>query len=320
MSLADKGVIPGMTITRRGPLEFAALHLTKGSGPIIAGHDVQGAGAGALAFSASVDAIKERGDSTTDWEFNFIQFLYQPIQKFHYAGFTKSDGSMVWDVTEPLPQYRLDSDAARAPFPVPTTATERMLLPQTAWEQSWIAGQQRSAATPARGRPRDVRDAPPNIRFENKFEDHPNVSNLFLKNKNYKTGADNYLIQAQVHRYFFTAFVARDKLNRRSSDYIPLAYITWRTIWEATVYWQTISQISTPIMTKKEYKADPVTTTYPSAKYAKLIEAPTRNPNQMFSRINFTNFNNATKATADNRNCMASADWPQAVRPNMWNI
>jgi hypothetical protein len=304
MSLADNGVIPGMSLTKRlssgVTLPFAVLHLTKGSGAIIAGHAVQGAGAGAVDFSASVDAIKEKGDSTTDWEFNFIQLLYQPIQKFHYAGFTKSDGSMVLDVTEPIPQYRLDSDAARAPFPV-TKAATATVLPQTAAK-----------------RPRDVRDAPPDIRFGNNFEDHPNVSNLFLVNKNYKTGADNYLIQAQVHRHFFTAFVARDKLKRRSSDYIPLAYITWRTIWEGTVYWMTKSNKATVILTKKEYKADPVTTTYPSAPYAKLIEAPTNKSSEMFSEINFTNFKNAFNATADNRNCMASADWPQAVSPNMW--
>ena len=199
---------------------------------------------------------------------------------------------MVLNVTEPVPQYRLDFDAARAPFPVTKPATATM-LPRTAAK-----------------RPRDVRDAPPDIRFANHFEDHPNVSTLPLVNNNYLTRADNYLVRAQVHRYFFTAFVAKDTLNRRSSDYIPLAYITWRTIWDGLVVWKTRSREAAWAMHKKEYNADPVTTAYPPAKYASLIEKPTVNPTEMFSEINTTTFSNALSATANNRNCMASKDWP----------
>jgi hypothetical protein len=295
MSLNDTGVVPGVSLTTRRGLPLAVLHLTKGSPAIIAGHAYQGAGAGAVAFSATVDAIKETGDSTGDWEFNFIQLLYQPIQKFHYAGFNKSDGSMVLDVTEQVPQYRLDSDAARAPYPVPQVAK--------------VTALPRSSAA----RPRDVRDAPPDLRFANDFEDHPNVANLFLVNKNYLTGVDNYLIRAQVHRYFVTVFVVKDKLNRRFSDYLPLAYMTWKIIWDAAVWWQTSSMTANVIVNRKEYGADAAKKTYPPAEFAKLIEKPTTNANEMFGQINFANFSSAFNATANNRNCTASAGWPSDV-------
>jgi hypothetical protein len=296
MSLNDTGVVPGVSLTTRGGWPFAVLHLTKGSRAIIAGNAVQGAGAGAVAFSGAVDAIKEPGDSTGDWEFNFIQLLYQPVQKFHYAGFDKSDGSMVLDVTEQIPQYRLDSDAARAPYPVTQAATVTA-LPRPATAR----------------RPKDIRDAPPDLRFSNNFEDHPNVANLFLVNKNYLTGADNYLIRAQVHRYFVTAFVVKDKLNRRFSGYLPLAYMTWKIIWDAAIWWQTTSKTANVMINRKEYTAEAAKKTYPPAEVAKLIETPTTNANEMFSQINFTQFSNAFNATANNRNCTASRGWPSDV-------
>jgi hypothetical protein len=81
MALADSGVVPNISLTQRGGLALAVLHLTKGSRAIIAGRTVQGAGAAAVEFSATVDAIKERGESTTDWEFNFIELIYQPNKK-----------------------------------------------------------------------------------------------------------------------------------------------------------------------------------------------------------------------------------------------
>jgi hypothetical protein len=296
MSLNDTGVVPGVSLTMRNGLPFAVLHLTKGSPAIIAGKAFQGAGAGALAFSATADAIKEAGDSTSDWEFNFIQLLYQPIQKFHYAGFDKSDGSMVLDVTEQVTQYRLDSDAARAPYPV-IQAAGITALPRAA------------TARP----PRDIRDAPPDLRFSNNFEDHPNVANLFLVNRNYLTGADNYLIRAQVHRYFVTAFAVKDKLNRRFSGYLPLAYMTWKIIWDAAIWWQTSSRTANVIVNRKEYTAEAAKRTYPPAEFAKLIENPTTSASEMFSQINFTNFSNAFNATGNNRNCTASTGWPNDV-------
>jgi hypothetical protein len=293
MSLTDAGVVPGINLTTRGGWPFAVLHLTKGSRAVIAGRTVQGAGAGAVKFSGSVDAITERGDSTTDWEFNFIQLLYQPVQRFVYAGFDRSDGGMILDVTEPTPQYRLDSDPARAPFPISDPANS-MTLPPT-------------ATTP----PRDVRDRPPDTRFSHQFEDHPNVSNLFLVNKNYLTGADNYLVRAQVERHFFTAFVAKDKLNRRSSDYIILAYTTWKTIWDAMIWWYTASKIADVAMIKKEYKAEPIKYTYPPSQFAKLVERPTTNRMEMFSEINLFCFQKAFNATANNGYAKALTDWPQ---------
>lgn len=292
MSLADNGVVPGISLTTRGGWPFAVLHLTKGSRAIIAGRAVQGAGAGALDFSASVDAIMEPGDSATNWEFNFIQLLYQPVQRFVYAGFTSSDGGMILDVTEPTPQYRLDSDPARAPYPVPDAATATPLSS--------------AAAT----RPRDIRDSPPDMRFSNHFEDHPNVSNLFLVNKNYLTGADNYLVRAQVERYFLTAFVAKDKLNRRTSDYVILAYITWKTIWDGTIWWATNSKVANVIVNRKVYGAEPAKLTYPPSELAKLVERPTTNRMEMFSEINLFCFQKAFNATANNGYAKALTAWP----------
>jgi hypothetical protein len=292
MKLDDIGVVPGIGLTTRNGLPFAVLHLTRGSRAIIAGNTVQGAGAGALKFSASVDGIMEKGDSTTDWEFNFIQLLYQPVQMFHYAGFHPSDGSMLLNVTEPVPQYRLDSDAARAPYPV-SDAANAVPMP-----------------VPAKP-PRDIRDSPPDKQFSNKFEDHPNVANLFLVNKNYLTGVDNYLIRATVQRHFLTAFVAKDKLNRRSSDYVILSYIAWMVIWDGIFFWLTRRKIVNSIVQRKVYIAEPPQTTHPPRALAGLIERPTTNASNMFSEINFTSFNNAFNATADSHYCTASAKWPQ---------
>jgi hypothetical protein len=50
---------------------------------------------------------------------------------FRYAGFHPSNGSMLLNLTEPVPQYRLDADAARAPYPV-SDAAKAMPMPAPA--------------------------------------------------------------------------------------------------------------------------------------------------------------------------------------------
>src|SRR6185436_546602 len=90
MALADKGVVPGIDFTYKKGRNWAVLHLSKGSQSLIKNGAYQGVGAGGLKFTASVDVIMEKKDSLYDWEFNFIQLLYQPVQKFLYAGVTRS--------------------------------------------------------------------------------------------------------------------------------------------------------------------------------------------------------------------------------------
>jgi hypothetical protein len=109
---------PCLSMTPGPGGNFAVLHLTRGKSAIIAGAASQTPAAAAIEFTASVDVQKQPSDNPGDWEFNFIQLIYQPVLRMTYAGFNRDGGSMVLTMSEAKPQYRLDnSDPATAPFP-----------------------------------------------------------------------------------------------------------------------------------------------------------------------------------------------------------
>lgn len=277
---------PDISLTNRGGVYLAVLHLTRGKGRVIGGQTNQGArNVAAIEFSGSVDVTME-GDSPGDWEFNFIQLIYQPLQRLTYAGVTPEDGSMVMTLTEASPQYRLDNaDPATAPY------------------------SHRDPAVPvlgSRGR----------SGFGNSAFDHPNAGNLFLVAKNYVTGKTNYLIRAQKQYFFFTAFVAKDTLNRRSSDYVTLAHVRWMILWDAGIWYNTASFAANPFMMRRKFDVDPVVRAGAPAEFRRMIERPTTDPREMFGAINREQFNSAFNTTSDNRNCQASDKWPVDIAPS----
>jgi hypothetical protein len=281
---ANSRAIPGAYIDNSTMILI--LHLTRGSQYVKQGIVNQNVPQSfAIDFSAYVPVKEERGDNPGDWDINFIQLIYQPVLKLTYAGADPEDGSIVKLLTEPVPQWRLDAIPAKSNGTPPFPHNKPKF---------------RIGAT-----------GPDPTRYGNSFGDHPNAQSLFLIQPNLITGRDNYLIRAQKVVHFFTAFVARDRLGRRSTDYIPLAYVQWFAIWDFGIkyYGGNPPKSMDKFIIGRQFWVGNVVKQYPPADMARMIERPTTNDNEMYAEINADQVDNAFYAKAINRNNQPFTYW-----------
>lgn len=278
---------PDVNFFQKQGADWALLHLTRGSAPLLHGNTQQSNAAAAIEFNGAVSVQLESGESgNADWEFHFIQYIMEPVARATYAAPNPVGGSLVLDLTEKNIQFRLDSRTSSAPYPDQKVA--------------------QSATGPGGSSQR-----------RNGFVDHPNDAFPMVW-ENYLTGANVFLVRLQKQIYFHTAFVAKDKLNRRSTDYIPLANVIWNAAWDFGIAWskdETDAFQPAPYGLFSTFGVGDVSKTYPPRELAKMFESPTTQASEMYGDIHAGFMAAALGANADNANCHAFRWWPSDFTP-----
>jgi hypothetical protein len=270
---------PGLSISYQPGLQKAVLHLTRGSNAIVAGDRNDSAAAAAIEFTGAVEVRLARGESgNAGFEFNFIQYVMEPICRATYAGLA-GEGSIVMNVTEPVAQYRLDSRSDVAPFPNRIPA------------QSSVG-------------PRGA------VLRTNRFGDHPN-GDFYLIWPNRRTQKRNFLVRVQKQLQFLTAFTVK---NRGDSTYQLLSYVNWSAAWDFGVSWRTNAEDASVASAYEQislFNVGDVSREDPPGVLLGLFEDPS---GEMYADIHGRLVQSAL-SEVDNANCSYSVDWPKGFIP-----
>jgi len=191
-----------------GPNDQAVLHLTRNKGPVLNGTAEQNpAAASAINIKGAVAASIGPRDNLGTWSIHFIQLIYEPLVVLYYAGPTNAEGSIIYDLAEPTPQFMLDSDAAAAPF----TNTAMPTAVQVFGGLTLIS---------------------------TSMDDHPYITVPLSMPNFVNHNKMNYLIRARRSLHFYTAFVARDNFAAGGGSFSILAHVYWTATWDCSVQYR----------------------------------------------------------------------------------
>jgi Domain of unknown function (DUF4157) len=213
ITTSHSGAAPGVSITKRGPVDMAVLHLTRNSGSIVKGAVRSAAAASAIRMTGSVMVDADPGENIlNNISFHFIQ-LFSDIKSIaFYAGQTSADGSMSLDFVGPkyfkgYRRFLLDSEPSFHNSPY-SEAGKAMFNLLNRYSNLWLVTL-------------NADDHP--------FEDYPiQLHNPAAGNKL------NYLYKVGREFQVITTFVANDlKTFKRSL----LTHVKWGATCEASFRW-----------------------------------------------------------------------------------
>ena len=289
-------------------LKWAVLHLTRNSGPVMAGHGGDDARASAISIQGAVNVKFAASESATNWTFRFIQLVAHMESFARYFGRTSKDGFVSIDLASPpgVPQkfaYDFVLDSAPEIFGADVMPFTNLRAP---------------AVMPKRN-PRG--DVVPGITLAmNTMDDHPS-RRMTTAFKNKTTGAINYIAEALEQKLFLTAFVAREESTKKITT---LGYVTWQAEWKAKYRWA--GGRCLPYGQGGALKVDKPVQGAPSqasvmghtgASMAAKITNPTTDANETANTIT-KNVAKALDAHPEWWNVEHGDKWPPSVPGNFW--
>lgn len=236
------GAAPGISTTKRGPVDMAVLHLTRNSSSIVKGAIRSAAAASAIRMTGSVILDADPADNIlNNISFHFIQFFSDIKNIAFYAGQTSADGSMSLDFVGPkyfrgYRRFLLDSEPSLHNSPYFDTG-RAMLNRLNPYTNLWLVAL-------------NADDHP--------FKDYPlQLGNPAAGNKL------NYLYKVGREFQVITTLVATDSKTFKRS---PLAHVKWGATCEATFRWSPgqsdTNVLNTPAVTGT-FTVDPASTKGP---------------------------------------------------------